>query len=93
MRVAANHPKGGSWLSGDYGSNGVLKGPPRRYTATRPPRPSNLQPVDVELQPRQPEPVARVVAELLAEAPEAPDPWWQAGIDEQISEDFFANGT
>ena len=37
--------------------------------------------VDVELEPEQPEPVVRAVAELLrADEPE-PDPWWQAGID------------
>jgi len=84
-RASANHPKGGSWLSGDSGSNGVLKGAHRRHTATPPAEVFNLQPVDVELQPPQPEPVARVVAELLAETPEAPDPWWQAGIDEPDS--------
>jgi hypothetical protein len=40
--------------------------------------------VDVELEPEQPEEVARAVAELLAESRSAPDPWWQAGIQEAI---------
>jgi hypothetical protein len=36
--------------------------------------------VDVELEPQQPDEVARAIAELLAPEPE-PDPWWEAGID------------
>jgi hypothetical protein len=40
--------------------------------------------VAVELDPEQPEEVARTVEELLAESPPAPDPWWQAGIEEVI---------
>jgi hypothetical protein len=39
--------------------------------------------VDVELDPSQPQPVAEAVGELL-QAPAAPDPWWQAGIDEAL---------
>ena len=35
--------------------------------------------MDVELEPQQPDEVARAFGELLAPAPE-PDPWWQAGI-------------
>jgi hypothetical protein len=41
--------------------------------------------VDVELDPDQPEPVARAVAELLVQDHE-PDPWWQAGIDAALSD-------
>lgn len=40
--------------------------------------------VDVELEPEQPEEVSRAVEELLAERAPAPDPWWQAGIEEAI---------
>jgi hypothetical protein len=40
--------------------------------------------VDFELEPEQPEEVARAVAELLAEGRPAPDPWWQAGIQDAI---------
>ena len=39
---------------------------------------------DVELDPEQPEPVARAVEELLRGADREPDPWWQAGIDEAL---------
>jgi hypothetical protein len=40
---------------------------------------------DVELEPDQPEPIVRAVAELLVqEAP--PDPWWQAGIDAALAD-------
>jgi hypothetical protein len=38
--------------------------------------------VDVELEPEQPHEVARAVQELLAEGRPAPDPWWQAGIED-----------
>jgi hypothetical protein len=48
--------------------------------------------VDLELTPLQPEPVERAVGQVLAEAGgvgdprsgAAPDPWWQAGIDEAL---------
>jgi hypothetical protein len=41
--------------------------------------------MDVELDPKQPEPVVAAVAELLGQTdgPET-DPWWQAGIDETL---------
>jgi hypothetical protein len=38
--------------------------------------------VDVELEPEQPEEVVRAVAELLLAQEQEPDPWWQAGIDD-----------
>ncbi|HVU79596.1 MAG TPA: hypothetical protein VHC67_18630 [Gaiellaceae bacterium] len=43
--------------------------------------------MDVELDPPQPEEVARAIAAELA-LPEAgaPDPWWRAGIDEALQE-------
>jgi hypothetical protein len=45
--------------------------------------------VDVELDPEQPEAVARAVGELLeaggAEA--AADPWWEAGLLESLGDD------
>jgi hypothetical protein len=40
--------------------------------------------METELDPPQPEPVAEVVAEALAAPPPAPDPWWQAGIEEAL---------
>jgi hypothetical protein len=42
--------------------------------------------VELELDPPQPEPVAEAIAEALAEADGAPsvDPWWRAGIDENL---------
>lgn len=40
--------------------------------------------MDVELDPPQPDPVAEVVAQALAGAPDAPDPWWQAGIEDAL---------
>ncbi len=45
--------------------------------------------VDVELEPEQPEEVARAVAELLqtVAAPEPADPWWQAGLDDDLAGD------
>jgi hypothetical protein len=38
--------------------------------------------MEIELQPPQPDEVVRAVAELLGEADRAPDPWWQAGVEE-----------
>jgi hypothetical protein len=41
--------------------------------------------VDVELIPAQPPEVEAVIAATLASTgPAAPDPWWQAGIDEAL---------
>jgi hypothetical protein len=41
---------------------------------------------DVELEPDQPDEVARAVAQLLQQERE-PDPWWQAGIDAALNTD------
>jgi hypothetical protein len=41
--------------------------------------------VDVELTPAQaPEVAAAIAAVVAAGEPAAPDPWWQAGIDEAL---------
>ena len=40
--------------------------------------------MEIELDPEQPEEVARAVAELLDEAAAPPDPWWQAGLDDAL---------
>jgi len=40
--------------------------------------------VELELTPEQPPEVAEAVAALLARPEPAPDPWWQAGIDETL---------
>lgn len=40
--------------------------------------------MDVELDPEQPRAVVIAVSEALAAEPVAPDPWWQAGIDEAL---------
>lgn len=43
--------------------------------------------MDVELEPAQPEAVVRAVAELLRHGAPAPDPWWQAGLDDRPDDD------
>ena len=43
-----------------------------------------LQTMDVTLSPDQPDEVERALAGLLEPGPDAPDPWWQAGIDEAL---------
>jgi hypothetical protein len=41
--------------------------------------------MDVELTPAQaPEVEAAIAAAIASEKPAAPDPWWQAGIDEAL---------
>jgi hypothetical protein len=41
--------------------------------------------VDVELTPTQaPEVAAAIAAVMAADEPAAPDPWWQAGIDDAL---------
>ena len=40
--------------------------------------------MELELTPPQPPAVEQAVVELLDETPPAPDPWWQAGIDEAL---------
>ena len=40
--------------------------------------------MDIELEPEQPRAVVIAVSEALAAEPAAPDPWWQAGIDEAL---------
>jgi hypothetical protein len=41
--------------------------------------------VEAELDPPQPEPVARAVAEALAAAEGGRDPWWEAGIEDNLA--------
>jgi hypothetical protein len=40
--------------------------------------------MEPDLDPPQPEPVARAVAEALAVAEGGPDPWWEAGMKENL---------
>jgi hypothetical protein len=40
--------------------------------------------MDVVLSPDQPNEVEQAVSRLLEPGPDAPDPWWQAGIDEAL---------
>ena len=40
--------------------------------------------MDVELDPPQPDEVARAVAELLEGDTPSPDPWWREGADENL---------
>ena len=40
--------------------------------------------MELELNPPQPEAVARVVAELVEERLPHPDPWWEAGLEAAI---------
>lgn len=40
--------------------------------------------MELELVPDQPDEVAEAIADLLRDDMRAPDPWWQAGIEEQL---------
>ncbi len=42
--------------------------------------------IEVELTPRQPDPVTAAIAVLLeaTEPSPGPDPWWQAGLEESL---------
>jgi hypothetical protein len=40
--------------------------------------------IEVELTPDQPDQVVAAIAALLAAPAPAPDPWWQAGLDESL---------
>jgi len=40
--------------------------------------------MDVEISPEQPDEVAAAVAAALAGPVPAPDPWWQAGLEESL---------
>ena len=40
--------------------------------------------MDFELTPPQPVEIAAALAALVAARVTAPDPWWQAGVDEQL---------
>lgn len=40
--------------------------------------------MELELTPEQPEAVVRAVESALEAENPAPDPWWQAGIDEAL---------
>jgi hypothetical protein len=49
---------------------------------------SNVRPVELELDPPQPEPVAQAIAAALAaQRPEPADPWWRAGVEENLAEE------
>ena len=41
----------------------------------------------VELDPPQPEDVSRAVVELLADESPSVDPWWRAGVEENLTDD------
>jgi hypothetical protein len=43
-----------------------------------------LNVLDVELDPPQPDEVTRAIAALLEEAAPVVDPWWRAGVDENL---------
>ena len=40
--------------------------------------------MDVELDPSQPDEVVRTIAALLDEETRSVDPWWRAGVDENL---------
>jgi hypothetical protein len=42
--------------------------------------------VKPELEPPQPDEVAKVIGDLAAGDDPAPDPWWRAGIEEALEE-------
>ncbi len=43
-------------------------------------------PAMLELSPEQPDPVVEQVAQALAGGAGEPDPWWQAGLEEQLGQ-------
>ncbi len=43
--------------------------------------------MDLQLDPEQPDEVARTVEQLLEPAEPQIDPWWQAGLAESLQED------
>ena len=43
-------------------------------------------PSRLELSPEQPDAVLEQVAQALQPAARDPDPWWQAGLEEQLGE-------
>ena len=43
-------------------------------------------PASLELSPEQPDPVVEQVAQALAAGAAEPDPWWQAGLEEQLGQ-------
>jgi hypothetical protein len=47
----------------------------------------NLQPMPIELDPPQPEPVRRAIERLLEAGEAAGDPWWVAGVEEALGSD------
>jgi hypothetical protein len=48
------------------------------------PEACTLAAMDVELDPEQPPEIARAVRALLLQGGVAPDPWWQAGLEEAL---------
>jgi hypothetical protein len=42
--------------------------------------------VSAETDPPQPDEVAQAIADLLGRDDAAPDPWWQAGIEESFDQ-------
>jgi hypothetical protein len=40
--------------------------------------------MDVEISPEQPDEVAAAIAAALSGPVPAPDPWWQAGLEESL---------
>lgn len=42
--------------------------------------------VDLDTLPPQPDEIRRALAEALADPDPQPDPWWQAGIEENLEE-------
>ena len=43
-----------------------------------------MSPIDVELTPEQPDPVAAAIEAVLEAPAPTPDPWWQAGLEESL---------
>ena len=49
--------------------------------------------MELELTPEQPRAVAEAVASVLGGPEPAPDPWWQAGIDEALTPTLYGAAT
>jgi hypothetical protein len=43
--------------------------------------------VDLELSPAQPDAVASAIEALVVSAPQLADPWWQAGLEQALSDE------
>ena len=70
-------------LSGGHHPNGVRNRTPERKSLDRVTAHYPFG-VTTETKPPQTEEITRAISEALAAEEPAPDPWWQAGIDDDL---------